>query len=143
MIPMKFARQANWNRLSAELSKISGATKPSVLPNGVQIDAAQYSLVHDSTTDQIIVWIQDDLAQSVQDAISAAVMAHDSTPDPVPPVPDYGQDVPDNFAFQVANGVVQARQYLGIASPTLAQTSAVVKLLIRLVLWRLKVGGTI
>lgn len=55
----------------------------------------------------------------------------DQPPPPPPPI-DYGTDAAtrDN----VVDGVVQLRQYLGVASPTLAQSVAALKLLIRAVL---------
>lgn len=76
-------------------------------------------------------------------SVQAVITAHNSAPDLVPDVPDFGTDVPDNFVFQIAAGVVQARQYLQIASPSLPQTAAMVKLIIRLILYMLKRNGVV
>jgi hypothetical protein len=56
-------------------------------------------------------------------------------PPPPPPTPDYGADVPDDYQTQLANAVNQLRQYLGVASPSQAQSTAALKLLIRVVLF--------
>lgn len=66
-------------------------------------------------------------------AVTAVVNAHDPTPPPVPRAIDYGGD--QSTRDQAVDAVVQLRQYLGVASPTLAQSTSALKVLIRMVLF--------
>ena len=59
----------------------------------------------------------------------------------LPPAPDFGTDLPANYADQVADTVTQLRTYLGVASPTLAQSVGALKLLIRLIFFLVRRGG--
>jgi hypothetical protein len=53
-------------------------------------------------------------------------------PAPVP-VPVFDGDLPDDYAYQVSDAVTTLRQYLALAAPTAAQSTAALKLLIRVV----------
>jgi hypothetical protein len=75
-------------------------------------------------------------AVDVPPAAQAVLDAH--VPPPIPPVPDYGADLPSDYIQQIANAVQMLRQYLALASPTLAQSITAVKLLIRLVFFLLR-----
>lgn len=60
-------------------------------------------------------------------------------PEPAPPKPDYGTDVPDDYLFQQhVQAITNLRQYLQVATPTAAQSTAALKTLIRVVLYREK-----
>lgn len=65
-----------------------------------------------------------------QAGTQAVITAHVPAPDPA--APDYGTD--DTKRDQLADAVTQLRQYLGVASPTQAQSTVALKLLIRVVL---------
>lgn len=71
-------------------------------------------------------------------AVTAVVAAHDPTPLPVPASPDFGSDLPANFAFQLADGVSQLRTYLALSAPTAAQSAAALKLVIRALFFLLR-----
>lgn len=68
----------------------------------------------------------------------AVVDAH--VPPPIPPVPDFGADLPQDYQQQLANAVQNLRQYLGLASPTLAQSVTAIKLLIRVAFFLLRLN---
>lgn len=70
-------------------------------------------------------------------AIDAVIAAHDPTPPPPIPVPDYGAD-PADLDQQAAQVVSALRAYIGAASPTQAQTVSAVKLLCRVALYLVK-----
>jgi hypothetical protein len=60
----------------------------------------------------------------------AVLDAH--VPAPPPPTPDYGADLPSDYREQLAQAVSMLRQYLGLSSPTLAQSATALRLLIRI-----------
>ena len=64
---------------------------------------------------------------------ASVVAAH--TPAAPPASPEYGADLPNNYAYQIADGVTQLRAYLALATPTAAQSTAALKLVIRGLLW--------
>lgn len=66
---------------------------------------------------------------------SAIIDAHDGTP---PDSPDYGSDVPVDYALVIANVVSQLRAYYAAASPTPEQSVIAIKLLIPAVLYQLQ-----
>lgn len=71
-------------------------------------------------------------------AAQAVLDAH--VPPPIPATPDFGADLPPDYEQQLANGVGQLRQYLGLASPTLAQSTTAIKLLIRVAFFILRLN---
>ena len=64
---------------------------------------------------------------------AAIVAAH--VPPPGPTKPDYGDDAPGDYPSRAADAVTSLRAYLGASSPTVAQTVAALKAVIRLVLY--------
>lgn len=67
-------------------------------------------------------------------AAAPVVTAH--TPPPIPPTPDYGTDAQPSD--QIATAVTNLRNYLALATPTAAQTAAVIRLLCRVALFVLR-----
>lgn len=63
----------------------------------------------------------------------AATVVSNHTPPALPVAPDYGNDLQTSqeYAGQAASAVSNLRSYIGLSSPTQAQTVAVVKLLCR------------
>jgi hypothetical protein len=141
MSELRFHRAANWNRLAAEIAAIPGALRPSD-PLNPFAPLSRYSLVQDTNAGDIVINVDEDAPAGLGASITAVVAVHDATPDPIIPVPDYGNDAtPDQT--QLVQAVATLRQYLAIASPTAPQTTAAFKLLIRVVLFILKrtIGG--
>jgi hypothetical protein len=134
MTELTFKTPYNIAKLANELVSIPGV----VVTGEGGVRQSLISVVNNDTDGTITIYADDSLDQSVLDALSYAVQRHDPTPDPVPDMPDFGNDVPDNFAFQIADGVTQARAYLNASAPTQAQTVGVVKLIIRLLLYMIK-----
>lgn len=105
-------------------------------------------MIFQYVSDQVIRVTQDDgspigflpvTERICQKAISEDKVLPAPTPPPSPAIPDYGADVPDDYAFRMSDTVVPAlRQYVNLAAPTAAQTQAVVKLMARVMLWMLK-----
>lgn len=69
-------------------------------------------------------------AETELPAGAPAVIA-DHTPAAPPPAPDFGADLPADYPYQIADGVTQLRQYLALPSPTAAQSTTALKLVIR------------
>lgn len=65
----------------------------------------------------------------------AVIDAHDGTP---PLTPDFGTDLPEDYADQLAPVVNQLRAYLALAAPTQAQSTAALKLMVRGTLFLLR-----
>jgi hypothetical protein len=125
-------RPHNLSVLLDELLAAIPAMRPVDGADGVKHAAATVS--GDGTN----LWIQ--APDSVSPAtIDAVVMAH-TNPAPVVPAPvDYGTDPADMTDRPAIIAAVQTlRGYLGLASPTGAQTVGALKLLIRLTLALLK-----
>jgi hypothetical protein len=60
---------------------------------------------------------------------------------PAAPTPDFGADLPADYAQQLADGVAQLRAYLALSSPLPAQSTAALKLLIRVLFFLLRRWG--
>ncbi len=56
-------------------------------------------------------------------------------PPPPPDPPDFGTEVPEDVAYQLATRVTQARAFLDNPTPTNAAVVTALKLTIRVVLW--------
>lgn len=61
---------------------------------------------------------------------AAAVVAAHTAPSP-PAEPNFGADLPADMPAQIADGVTQLRAYLALSTPTAAQSTAALKLVIR------------
>lgn len=85
-------------------------------------------------SDDVTIIVAPDNAD--QDAIAAVIAAHDPTPPPVPPKPDYGTDPYD--LKQVAQAVTAMRAFVANPSPSAAQVVAQVKFIDSVLLALLK-----
>jgi len=135
---MTFTRPVNPRRLLDEVLAVPGVVVDD--PNapvigGVRSPISRVSMLTKPDNSEVTLHADDLLDQSVLDALTAVVNAHDGTPNPVPDSPDFGTDVPDNFQFQLANAVSNLRQYLTIPTPTAAQSAAALKTTIRVLLY--------
>jgi hypothetical protein len=133
MTDVTFHRPVNAARLISELAAIPGVVITN--PNPMLGRQMLVTVGEKLDTGDVILHVDDSLDQAVLDQITAVVNAHDGTPDPIPPTPDFGTDVPPDFQFQLANAVQNLRQYLALATPTAAQNAAALKTLIRVVLY--------
>ena len=70
--------------------------------------------------------------------ISNAIVGYDPTPDPEVEKLDLGADIPEDQGTRMAQAAQVLRTYLGVATPTAAQSAAALKVLIRVVLYVLK-----
>lgn len=116
-----FNKRVNPRRLIGELAAIPGVVRTieSARPG---FDRQSLVTVGTSGDDSsATIYADDSLPQSVIDQIKAAVAAHDGTPDPVPPTVDFGQDLPDNFPFLLAQAVQDLRAYLALTAAQSAQ----------------------
>jgi hypothetical protein len=136
MPQLRFSRAINIARLLAELHAIPGtavAIEHPQFPDGTS--RSLISAAVDVDGGGVTIDCDDDMDPSALTAISTVVAAHDGTPDKIPPTPDFGDDVPDNYAFQLAQAVTNLRTYLNTASPTNAATVGALKLTIRVILY--------
>lgn len=92
------------------------------LPNGAPVRAASFKLMATGNTLRIVV--PDDADDA---AIQAVIAAHDPTPPPAPPVPDFGSAAYD--LAQVADAVAAMRAFLTTPTPSAAQIVTQIKLI--------------
>lgn len=143
MRELPYTRVVNFERLAQEIAAIPGMmeTDGLVLPDGTVADRARFALTGDPAvvaSQPFIVHVDDDLDESLVTAITAVVEAHDGMPDPTPDPIDFGSEVPDDFEFQLAQGVADSRAYLDNVTPTNAQSIAQIKRLTRFSLYLIK-----
>lgn len=84
---------------------------------------------------EYVVHTYDESGQIVPLPPEAAAIVAAHVPPPAPTKPDYGADAPPDYAAKLASAVTNLRAYLGASSPTVAQTVAALKAVIRLVLY--------
>jgi hypothetical protein len=132
MRTLMFTHPYALNKLHDELLAALPALRPIAGPDG---QPAAILLVEGLPDGVLRLTVPDDADAA---AITAVVAAHDPTPLPVPASPDFGSDLPANFAFQLADGVSQLRTYLALSAPTAAQSAAALKLVIRALFFLLR-----
>ena len=76
-----------------------------------------------------------DYRRYLEDVANGAEVLPADPPPPVPPAPDYGPDAPDDYAWGLPSAVTLLRAYLALDTPTAAQSTAALKIVIRCVLY--------
>lgn len=127
---LSYQKTVNPRRLYTELVQIPGLAPVN--------QVASFTLL--AGVNETVLHVPDNINE-VQ--VAGVIQAHDGTPDPGITEPDFGNDPVTHTGTQLADAVTNLRAYLGLASPTNAQTIAAFKLLIRVVLFlvrRLVIG---
>jgi hypothetical protein len=129
---LTYAHPNSLPKLTDELLAAVPALRPAPDPDGGR-PTAVFQIWGDDQN--VTLAVPDDIDA---DAITAVIAAHDPAPLPVPASPDFGSDLPANFAFQLADGVSQLRTYLALSAPTAAQSVTALKLVIRALFFLLR-----
>ncbi len=125
---LHFDKPNNLTALHAELLAAIPALRP--VPGTDGLPEAVIVLTGAGTA--IDLFVPDNADET---AISAVVAAHTNPPPPDTTEPDFGTDAADLTNYPaIRTAVTNLRAYVGLASPTAAQSTAALQLLIKVVL---------